>query len=64
MSYQRARSREHRLLDLAFVLDSLNTTIQACYRDEELVYRAREEYKELTRRKPVHLIFGDEPDIR
>ncbi|EJD00106.1 alpha/beta-hydrolase [Fomitiporia mediterranea MF3/22] len=35
----------------------------ACYRDEELVYRALKEYAELTRKMPVHVIFGDTPDI-
>lgn len=38
--------------------------VQACYRDEELVYRALKEYSELTRKMPIHVIFGDTPDIR
>ncbi|KAI5121764.1 hypothetical protein M0805_009575 [Coniferiporia weirii] len=35
----------------------------ACYRDDELVYRALSEYSDLTRKMPVHVIFGDTPDI-
>ncbi|PAV21569.1 alpha beta-hydrolase [Pyrrhoderma noxium] len=35
----------------------------AAARDEELIYGALTEYAELTRQFPVHVIFGDTPDI-